>query len=96
MDYLFNVVISMFPEAKDSIIWTDRTYVDELTELCGKEGTGLGIAQIVGQTGKNAPKAETPIKNLYLVGTETGGKGGVGIERAVYSAYELVENYLNK
>lgn len=91
MDYLYNLVMTMFPEAKDHLIWTDRTYVDELNELVGKEATGLGIAQIVGQTGKNAPKAETPIKNLYLVGTETGGKGGVGIERAVYSAYEMLE-----
>ena len=91
LDYLFNLVMTMFPEAKDHIIWTDRTYVDDFNELVGKEATGLGIAQIVGQTGRYAPKAETPIKNLYLVGTETGGKGGVGIERAVYSAYEMLE-----
>lgn len=96
LDYLFETIMSMFPEARDAIIWTDRTYADDLNELCGKEGTGLGIAQIVGQTGKNAPKAESPIKGLYCVGAETGSKGGVGIERAVASAYEFMDNYINK
>ena len=95
IDHLFNTVVGMYPEVKDHIIWTDRSYVDDIIEMCGKEGTGLGLAQQVGQTGIHAPKAETPIKNLYLVGAETGSKGGVGIERAVNSTFEFMANYID-
>lgn len=94
LEYLYQSVIELYPEAKDHIIWTDRTYVDELSELCGEEGSGLGLAQCVGQTGKDAPKAETPIENLYIVGSETGSIGGVGIERAVNSVFEFMDLYV--
>lgn len=94
IEFLFNTIFDLYPEAKDHIIWTERSYVDDLKELCGEEGSGLGLAQCVGQTGKSAPKAETPIKNLYIVGTETGCIGGVGIERAVNSVFEFMDNYV--
>lgn len=94
LDYLFNTIMEMYPEARNHIIWTDRTYPDDLNALCGKEATGLGLTQCVGQTGKDAPDAKTPIENLYLVGVETGSIGGVGIERGVNSVFEFMDKYI--
>ncbi len=94
LDYLYRSVIEMYPEAADHILWTDRTYVDDMAELCGEGGSGLGLAQIVGQTGKDAPDARTPIEGLYVVGVETGSIGGVGIERGVNSVFEFMDKYV--
>jgi len=80
----------LFPEVKGHIIKKQRTHIVQTAGLSGRIGTGecIGLAQNVGQTGTKKPTPQTPIKGLYLVGSDAGGKG-IGTENAANSALYL-------
>jgi len=79
----------LFPEIKGYIIKKQRTHTTQTAGLTGREtGECIGLAQEVGQTGTKKPKPQTPIKGLYLVGSDAGGKG-IGTECAADSALYL-------
>lgn len=56
----------------------------------GQGGESYGIANSVGQSGKNQPKGDTPIKGLYIVGNDSAGFG-VGTHQAVDSGYKIFD-----
>jgi phytoene dehydrogenase-like protein len=59
---------------------------DSAVPGCG--GECIGLAQIVGQCGKNKPSPKAPIQGLFYVGDDAGGDG-VGTHQAVTSAYNV-------
>jgi hypothetical protein len=61
----------------------------------GAGGECIGLAQIVGQCGKNKPSPTAPIQGLFYVGVDAGADG-VGTHQAVTSASNvapIVERY---
>jgi len=79
----------LFPEIKGHIIKKQRTHIAQTSGLTGRRtGECIGLAQEVGQTGTKKPTPQTPIKGLYLVGSDAGGKG-IGTECAADSALYL-------
>ena len=61
-------------------------------------GECVGVAQIIGQCGKDKPKSDAPINGLYIAGTDAGAEG-MGTHQAATSGTrvaEMVEVYLVK
>lgn len=70
-----------------------RVTRDSVVSGCG--GECIGLAQIVGQCGKDKPSPVAPIQGLFYVGLDAGGDG-VGTHHAVTSAVNvapLVQKY---
>jgi phytoene dehydrogenase-like protein len=67
--------------------------VSDLTRdsvLPGQGGECIGLAQIVGQCGKQKPDATSPLRGLYYVGCDAGGYG-CGTHQAADSGVKLAE-----
>ncbi len=61
-------------------------------------GECVGLAQIVGQCGKDKPKSQTPINGLYIAGADAGGEG-MGTHQSALSGTRvanMVDLYLRK
>ncbi len=61
-------------------------------------GECVGVAQIVGQCGKNKPKSDAPINGLYIAGTDAGAEG-MGTHQAALSGTrvaDMIDIYLKK
>jgi phytoene dehydrogenase-like protein len=73
--------------------------ISELTRDSVIEGQGgecVGIAQIVGQCGKDKPDSNAPINGLYIAGADAGAKG-MGTHQSTLSGIavaRMVERYL--
>jgi prolycopene isomerase len=83
---------TIIPGLRQHTMWTNIMTPDDLANMLGEEGAGIGIAQMVGQVGDKRPKIKTPIEGLYIVGGEAGGSG-VGIELCINSAIEFMDKY---
>jgi phytoene dehydrogenase-like protein len=79
----------LFPKGKTEVMWSMRTDITDTAAISGKDtGECIGIAQCVGQTGDGKPDPRTPVKGLWLVGTDAGARG-VGTEQATGSAIHV-------
>ncbi|MEW6554704.1 MAG: NAD(P)/FAD-dependent oxidoreductase [Actinomycetota bacterium] len=77
---------AIFPQMATHIEWKMRTHIAHTASITGKPtGECIGLAQCVGQTGVHKPKPWTPVKDLWLVGTDAGARG-IGTEQAAGSA----------
>ena len=65
---------------------------DALSETLG--GEAYGVANAIGQAGKQRPSPISPIQNLYYVGNDAGGFG-LGTQQAVDSAVRVAELVLS-
>ncbi len=65
-----------------------------MREKKGKEGSGTGIGQSIGQVGAKRPSQIALIKNLYFSSCDAGGYG-IGTELGGQSALNLF-NYMKK
>ncbi|NVM52715.1 MAG: NAD(P)/FAD-dependent oxidoreductase [Candidatus Helarchaeota archaeon] len=92
---ILNSLREIFPNIDDDILWTDTTTPMDINKFAGKNGVVVGISQIVGQVGKNRPKQELPIDNLYCCGADTGSRH-IGVELAGESALRLFEKLKNQ
>jgi prolycopene isomerase len=89
LDRTENTVVDLFPDIEDHIIWKIRTDTRYIADISGrKTGEVIGLAQNRHQVGKNRPGNATPVKGLYLVGADIGGRG-VGTEMAADSSLTL-------
>lgn len=93
-DAMIDTAEKYIPGIREHILWKETMNLDSLAKYAGEEGAGIGIGQIPGQVGDKRPKIKTPVEGLYIVGAEAGG-AGVGIELAINSAIEFVDNYCN-
>ncbi len=77
---------NLFPKVKEHVQWKILTNVAHTAAITGKPtGECIGLSQCVGQTGVKKPSPITPVKNLWLVGTDAGARG-IGTEQAALSA----------
>ena len=67
----------------------DRRF-DAIVIGAGFGGETIGIAQVVGQTGRGKPSIKTPVEGLWIVGCDAGGTG-VGTQQAIESGYAVAE-----
>ena len=79
----------IFPEIRGHVADKVRTHTGHTSHLTGRvTGECIGLAQEVGQSGSRRPGNTMPIKGLYLVGSDAGGRG-IGTEMAAESALYL-------
>ncbi len=92
-----NILDFLYPGIKDKILWVDATRGSLWKELSGHPVSNIiGIAQTIGQVGKNRPSAECPVKGLFHAGADV-GKRKIGIELAADGALlaaDAVKKYL--
>lgn len=82
-------LFEFFPEMEKNILWKLKTDTHYYSGITGKPtGECIGIAQCVGQTGASKPGVRTPVKGLFQVGCDAGGRG-VGTEQAGNSAIHV-------
>lgn len=76
---------------EDHIIWKLRTDVEYTARISGRHlGEVIGLSQDFRQVGKNRPDPRMPLRGLYLVGADAGGRG-IGTEMAGESALNVSE-----
>lgn len=91
LDKIHERVIKLFPEIEKASIWQIRSTASDTTDITRHAaGEAIGIGQTPDQVGKLRPKFETPVKGLYLVGSDAGARG-IGTEIASGSALGLFE-----
>jgi len=56
----------------------------------GQGGECFGLAQIIGQCGKNKPSIKSPIRGLFYAGADAGSYG-LGFHQAVDSGIKAAE-----
>ena len=79
-------LLEIFPQIEKHIEWKMRTHIAHTAAITGQPtGECIGLAQCVGQTGVHKPVPWTPVKDLWLVGTDAGARG-IGTEQAGGSA----------
>jgi len=90
------IIDELWPDLKNHIIRKEPYGAKQISSMsrdavlpgCG--GEAVGLAQIVGQCGKHKPKPDTPLKGLYIVGCDAGGRGA-GTHQAVDSGFHVAE-----
>jgi phytoene dehydrogenase-like protein len=83
------IASEIFPEIKEAATGVERVLLNDFSRLSGRTaGECIGIAQEMGQSGSNRPAVTTPVKGLFLVGADAGGRG-IGTEMAADSALRL-------
>jgi prolycopene isomerase len=93
---LDETVKRLWPGMEECIVSQTRygnRQVSDLTRdsvLPGQGGECIGLAQIVGQCGKQKPNAAAPINGLFYVGCDAGGYG-CGTHQAADSGVKLAE-----
>lgn len=89
LDMAESMAVDIFPEISGCVIEKQRVHTSHISRITGRStGECIGLAQEVGQSGIRKPDAATPIDGLYLVGSDSGGRG-IGTECAAESALYL-------
>lgn len=83
------------PGIGDHIMWHDFLNPG-FYSIYGEEGSpAIGLAQVVGQSGKTRPSSESPIHGLYYVGAEAGRNvSGIATEMASESGIRCADYVL--
>jgi prolycopene isomerase len=94
LDLLDEKILTLYPEMKKHIIKCIKTNPKTTAGIAGRDtGDIIGLAQSYDQCGRKKPSAEMPVKSLYLVGCDAGGRG-IGTEQAADSALKVSEMVL--
>ncbi len=89
LDLAERIIPDIFPEIRGKVNNKVRSTIVNTSQLTGRvTGECIGLAQEVGQSGSRRPENAMPIKGLYLVGSDAGGRG-IGTEMAADSALYL-------
>jgi prolycopene isomerase len=88
------IINELWPDLKNHIVRKEPYGAKQISSMsrdsvlpgCG--GEAVGIAQVVGQCGKSKPDPRTPLKGLYIVGCDAGGRGA-GTHQAVDSGFNV-------
>ncbi|RJP34750.1 MAG: NAD(P)/FAD-dependent oxidoreductase [Actinobacteria bacterium] len=80
-------IFSLFPGFEQHVSWREEVHAEHIQATTGhpRYADCVGLAQVPGQVGVDKPSPVTPIRGLYLVGTEAGARG-IGTELAAASA----------
>ncbi len=74
-------MVELFPDIWEATEKRDYSGPKEISDLTrdsvipGHGGECVGLAQIVGQCGKDKPDVDLPIRGLYVTGADAGGEG---------------------
>lgn len=91
-----SVVDELWPDLQRHTLWSEPYGPLQISRMTrdatvpGSGGEAVGVAQIVGQVGRSKPDPETPVRGLYLVGCDAGGRGA-GTHQAVDSAFRVAD-----
>lgn len=89
LDLAEEMAYAIFPELAGTVVGSERVLTRDVSRVSGRAaGDCIGVAQEVGQSGSSRPRAHTPIRGLFLVGADAGGRG-IGTEMAADSALRL-------
>ena len=92
VDYLETI----YPGLKKHILWYEFGTTSMINHHSGRlQPDIIGLAQIIGQVGKNRPPLKSPYENLYFVGSDN-GSDNIGTELAAESALRLADLILKK
>ena len=89
-----HVVENLYPHIVDHTIRSEPYGARQIsrmtrdTTMPGTGGEAVGLAQVVGQVGNGKPDPRTPLRGLYLVGCDAGGRGS-GTHQAVDSGFNV-------
>lgn len=61
--------------------------------VMGQGGECIGLGQMIGQCGRSRPDIRSPVRGLYFVGADAGGRG-IGTTMAVDSGYQVAHAVL--
>jgi prolycopene isomerase len=79
----------LHPGIEDHVVWKLRTDVEYTSKITGRDlGEVIGLSQDYRQVGKDRPSPKMPIRGLYYVGADAGGRG-IGTEMAAESALNV-------
>jgi prolycopene isomerase len=93
---LEEVIDRVIPELLENVEWKETFGPEDVPKLSkepafpGHGGECIGLAQIVGQTGRYKPSIKAPLGGLYYTGTDAGGRG-LGTSNAVFSGTEVAK-----
>lgn len=94
VDYHLGFLYGLYPEMRRHVMWCDFSTLNRVQQFSGRLYPDIiGIAQSVGQTGRDRPSPVTPVEGLYLVGSDV-GRDNVGTELAAESALRVAEMLL--
>jgi len=88
------VIDELYPDLRSHTLRTEPYGARQISRMTrdptmpGTGGEAVGLAQVVGQVGKGKPDARTPLRGLYLVGCDAGGRGS-GTHQAVDSGFNV-------
>ncbi|MBK6287092.1 MAG: NAD(P)/FAD-dependent oxidoreductase [Gammaproteobacteria bacterium] len=91
-----DILNELWPELKNHILRKEPYGPKQVSGMSrdsavpGAGGEAVGIAQVVGQVGRDKPAARTPLPGLYLVGCDAGGSGS-GTHQAVDSGFRVAQ-----
>jgi phytoene dehydrogenase-like protein len=89
LDGAERIALELVPELNDAVVDIERTYTSGISRLSGRPGGDcIGLAQDVGQCGVDRLSSITPLRGLFVVGADAGGRG-IGTEMAADSALRL-------
>jgi phytoene dehydrogenase-like protein len=98
-DKMDEMMQRLYPKAWAAVETVERAGPAEISSssrdsvLPGQGGECVGLAQIVGQCGKNKPSPESPIPGLYYVGADA-GSAGMGTHQAADSGIKVAQMVL--
>jgi phytoene dehydrogenase-like protein len=90
VDAFLKTIERFLPDLRQHTLWKRTVTPENIRLWSGKEGTCIGLAQRVGQSGRDRPSMRSPIEGLYFVGVDV-GTGAVGVELAAKSALLCAE-----
>jgi phytoene dehydrogenase-like protein len=79
------------PKHIESVEYYSTREVSNLTRdqvLVGQGGETIGLGQVVGQSGRHKPSIKAPVRGLFYVGCDAGGRG-IGTQQAVDSGVNV-------
>jgi prolycopene isomerase len=88
------VIDDLYPAIRKHTLRTEPYGARQISRMTrdstmpGTGGEAVGLAQVIGQVGKDKPNARTPLRGLYLVGCDAGGRGS-GTHQAVDSGFTV-------
>ena len=95
-DKMDEMMQRLYPDAWAAVESVERAGPAEISSssrdsvLPGQGGECVGLAQIVGQCGKNKPSPQSPIPGLYYVGADA-GSAGMGTHQAADSGMKVAD-----
>jgi prolycopene isomerase len=94
------VMFKAFPDLSNHIEAVEHYSAKEISGLTrdqvlpGIGGETIGLAQMVGQAGRDKPSVKAPVRGLFYVGCDAGGQG-IGTQQAVHSGINVAQTVLH-